>query len=87
MDKALGKERFFPIALEVEEGMTYHWCSCGLSQTPPLCDKKPVCDKSLEFVARLTEEVYLCNCKATKNPPWCDGSHGRLLLQALKNKE
>lgn len=85
MDRALLKERFFPIAVEAEEGKTYHWCGCGESQTQPLCDKKPSCNQSVEFLATLTEEVYFCNCKATKNPPWCDGSHGRLLLEAMKN--
>lgn len=82
----MDKTKFFPIAMEVEEGRTYHWCGCGLSQTPPLCDKSHTCEKSVTLVARLTEEVYFCNCKATKNPPWCDGSHGRLLLEAMKNK-
>jgi CDGSH iron-sulfur domain-containing protein 3 len=86
MDNALETERFFPIRLEVEEGKTYHWCGCGQSQNPPLCDKKPYCDKALAFEARLTEDVYLCHCKETKNPPWCDGSHGRLLREAIKTK-
>lgn len=86
MDESFDKSRFFPIALEVNEGKTYQWCGCGKSLTQPLCDQSIPCKQSVEFVARLTEDVYFCNCKATKNPPWCDGSHGRLLLEVIKNK-
>ena len=27
-----------PIAVEVEEGKNYWWCSCGLSKKQPFCD-------------------------------------------------
>jgi len=30
-----GKE---PIGVEVEEGKTYWWCTCGRSAKQPLCD-------------------------------------------------
>ena len=26
-----------PIAVDVEAGSTYYWCSCGLSTTQPFC--------------------------------------------------
>lgn len=79
-------KHLFPIAVAVEQGNTYRWCSCGKSAIPPLCENECCGDKAVTFVATLTEEVYFCNCKQTQNPPWCDGSHGKLLLEAVKNK-
>ncbi len=70
-----------PIAVEIEAGKTYGWCSCGFSQTVPLCDgthKTAETDKrSLKFVAEETKTVYLCACTKTKTPPYCDGSHNQ----------
>lgn len=77
----------FPIAVEVEEGQGYRWCSCAQSKTPPLCDKQECGSKVVYFVADLTEVVYLCNCKHTKNPPWCDGSHAGVLREAIKRRQ
>ncbi|MFI3123544.1 MAG: CDGSH iron-sulfur domain-containing protein [Methylococcales bacterium] len=68
-----------PIAVEIEEGKTYGWCSCGLSSEMPLCDgthKTTDTEKrSLKFVAEETKTVYLCACGKTENAPYCDGSH------------
>lgn len=68
-----------PIAVELEEGKTYGWCSCGLSGMLPLCDgahKAGDTDKrSVKFVAEETKMAYLCACGKTKNSPYCDGSH------------
>ena len=27
-----------PIAIEVEQGKSYYWCSCGKSSKQPFCD-------------------------------------------------
>ena len=68
-----------PIKIDVEEGKTYGWCSCGLSATMPLCDgthKTADTDKrSVKFVAEKMDSVYLCACGKTQNVPYCDGSH------------
>jgi CDGSH-type Zn-finger protein len=68
-----------PMTLDVEAGETYSWCSCGLSDTMPLCDgahKTADTDKkSLKFVAEETKTVHLCACGKTGNAPYCDGSH------------
>lgn len=76
-----------PTVVQVEEGKTYAWCTCGFSLKNPLCDgahKQLAIEengetimpfKSLKFTATETGEVWLCNCKQTKNPPYCDGSH------------
>ena len=79
-------KHLLPITLEVEEGKTYHWCSCGQSKTPPFCDRLACDDKGIPYQANLSEELTFCNCKQTKNPPFCDGSHAKLLLEAVKNK-
>lgn len=87
MDIESEYKHLFPITIEVEEGKHYVWCGCGKSQHPPLCDRENCGDKALSFRADLTEEVCLCNCKHTKNPPWCDGSHAKILLEIIKNRQ
>ncbi len=77
----------FPVGVEVEQGKKYYWCSCGEARNQPFCDKERCGDKRFCFIADLTEEVYFCNCKQTKNPPFCDGSHGRLLVEAIKKRQ
>lgn len=80
-------KHLFPIGVEVTEGYTYKWCGCGKSNTQPFCDKENCGDKAVSFIADLTEEVYFCNCKQTKSPPFCDGSHAKVLLEVLKNRQ
>ena len=66
-----------PIAVTVEAGKTYAWCSCGLSAAQPFCDgSHKVTDlRPLVWQATESKEVWLCQCKHTKNAPYCDGSH------------
>lgn len=66
-----------PIAVTLEAGKRYAWCTYGLSEKQPFCDGK---HKGSEFsphvfVAEKEETKYFCACKATKNGPFCDGSH------------
>jgi CDGSH-type Zn-finger protein len=75
------EQRNAPMPLDVQAGKTYFWCSCGLSDTMPLCDsahKTADTDKkSLRFSPEETKTVYLCACGKTENAPYCDGSHSR----------
>jgi CDGSH-type Zn-finger protein len=69
-----------PIAVELEAGKKYAWCSCGKSANQPFCDGS---HKGSEFVPKVfeaeeTKTAYLCNCKHTANPGFCDGSHNKL---------
>lgn len=66
-----------PYAVDVEEGKTYYWCSCGRSQGQPFCDGSHSGSgfTPLQFNATETTTVYFCGCKATMNKPMCDGSH------------
>ena len=66
-----------PMAIALEEGKKYAWCTCGLSENQPLCDgaHKGKGMSPQIFVAEKTETKYFCTCKQTKNGPFCDGSH------------
>lgn len=66
-----------PIQVEVEQGKTYFWCSCGESKTQPFCDgSHRGSDFAPEsFTAEKTGQIWLCACKKTANAPYCDGSH------------
>lgn len=69
-----------PFPLEVEQGKTYFWCSCGLSDNQPFCDgshqgsgRTPV-----KYTAERNKIVFFCGCKQSASAPVCDGSHSRL---------
>lgn len=69
-----------PIAVEVEEGKMYWWCTCGRSSNQPFCDGS---HKDTSFTpegwqAPKTGTVWFCACKQTGKSPLCDGSHNKL---------
>jgi len=68
-----------PIAVEIEEGKKYAWCSCGLSSKQPYCDgsHKGSGMTPIVFTAEESKTAYLCSCKQTGNGPFCDGSHSK----------
>ena len=50
------------IAIDVEQGKSYYWCSCGKSSKQPFCDGS---HKGSEFnpvvyKAEYTKNVFLC---------------------------
>ena len=66
-----------PIGVNVAEGKSYYWCTCGKSLKQPFCDGS---HKGSEFgpltwKADQSKKVFFCTCKATKDQPLCDGSH------------
>ena len=69
-----------PIAVELEAGKTYYWCSCGRSGSQPFCDgaHQGSAFVPLAFTAETTKTAYLCACKQTKGQPFCDGVHKSL---------
>ncbi|KAF8283648.1 hypothetical protein TcYC6_0072480 [Trypanosoma cruzi] len=75
-----------PYGVDVEEGKTYYWCTCGLSKNQPFCDgshrdyneQHKTELKPMAFTAKKTEKAYLCGCKQTKKPPFCDGTHSKV---------
>ena len=65
------------IAVDVEEGKSYYWCSCGKSSKQPFCDgsHKGSDFAPLRYKADQSKKVFFCTCKLTKDQPLCDGSH------------
>jgi CDGSH-type Zn-finger protein len=71
-----------PMAVEVEAGKTYYWCSCGESKRQPFCDGS---HQGSTFApnAYTTDKsgtAYFCACKQSDSPPLCDGSHTKIQL-------
>jgi len=69
-----------PIAVDVEEGKNYFWCSCGQSKNQPFCDgsHKDTDFLPVKWKAEASETKYFCACKQTDGQPFCDGSHQKL---------
>ena len=66
-----------PIGVDVLEGKSYFWCTCGKSLKQPFCDgsHKETEFSPLVFKAEQSKKVFFCTCKQTKDQPLCDGSH------------
>ena len=51
--------------VDVIEGKSYYWCSCGKSSNQPFCDgsHKGTEFKSLVYKADQSKKVFFCTCK------------------------
>ena len=69
-----------PFPIEVTEGKSYFWCSCGKSQRQPFCDgsHKGSGFEPVKYTGEATKKVFFCGCKSCKSPPLCDGTHAKL---------
>ncbi|MBI3143435.1 MAG: CDGSH iron-sulfur domain-containing protein [Bacteroidetes bacterium] len=70
-----------PVAVDMEPGRKYYWCSCGLSSKQPWCDGSHKAANQFSPVAMTVEapkKAWLCQCKQTNNAGYCDGSHKNL---------
>ena len=69
-----------PIAVDVEAGKTYYWCSCGRSPAQPFCSgaHKGTGFEPTVYVAERAGRVYFCTCKRSAKAPLCDGTHKTL---------
>ena len=79
MDKPVVAQKS-PIPVEVEEGKSYWWCSCGLSKSQPFCDgsHKETSFTPLKYDATESTRKFFCACKATGGQPFCDGAHNKI---------
>ena len=68
-----------PIGVNVIEGKSYYWCSCGKSSKQPFCDGSHNGSKfgPITYKADQTKKIFFCTCKQTEDPPLCDGSHNK----------
>ena len=66
-----------PIGVDVVEGKSYYWCTCGKSSKQPFCDgsHKGSDFAPLQYKADQSKKVFFCTCKLTKDQHLCDGSH------------
>lgn len=69
-----------PIAVEVEAGKSYFWCTCGKSSNQPLCDgaHKGSEFAPMKWTAEEDGKKFFCACKQTEGQPFCDGAHKNL---------
>ena len=66
-----------PMAIDVEAGKKYFWCSCGKSENQPFCDgaHKGTSFTPIVYESTSAQQVYFCACKHSKASPLCDGTH------------
>lgn len=69
-----------PKGVELVEGKTIFWCSCGQSKNQPFCDgsHKGTSLKPITYTPEKSRTAYLCMCKHSQNKPFCDGFHSKL---------
>ncbi len=69
-----------PAAVELTEGKSYFFCTCGKSQKQPFCDGAHSGSSFTpqKFTADKTGKAWLCQCKHSAKKPFCDGSHSRI---------
>ena len=79
MDKPVVAQKS-PIPVEIEEGKSYWWCSCGLSKSQPFCDgsHKETSFTPVKYDATESTRKFFCACKATAGQPFCDGTHNKI---------
>tara|TARA_B100000809_G_scaffold32497_1_gene28352 strand:+ start:18702 stop:18911 length:210 start_codon:yes stop_codon:yes gene_type:complete len=64
--------------VELKEGRSYSYCTCGHSENMLFCDgthKEKGGGPPLRFKAEKSADIALCGCGKSQNKPYCDGSH------------
>lgn len=69
-----------PIPVDVEDGKSYFWCTCGKSDNQPFCDgsHKGTSFTPMKWTADKSGKKFFCGCKMTDGQPFCDGTHNGL---------
>jgi CDGSH-type Zn-finger protein len=73
-----------PIPVDVKDGETYYYCTCGKSKNQPFCDGSHSGTKftPMAWKATATEQKYFCLCRQSGNKPFCDGTHNKMPADA-----
>ena len=60
-----------PIGVNVVEGKSYYWCTCGKSSKQPFCDgsHKGSDFAPLQYKATQSKKHFFCTSKLTKDHP------------------
>ena len=78
--------------VQLKEGETYYWCTCGLSKNQPFCDgahRDLPPYKPLKFTYMEEDKIRgLCGCKLNQleKGPFCDGSHKTIDFSKLEDR-
>ena len=66
-----------PIGVNVLEGKSYYWCTCGKSSKQPFCDgsHQGTSFQPQKVVLEEDKNVAFCQCKHSANGAFCDGAH------------
>ncbi len=65
--------------VEVKNGDTKAFCTCGQSKKMPDCDGNHQGTGKTPHVEKFTEDklVIVCGCGKTAKSPYCDGAHAK----------
>ncbi|MEA2111692.1 MAG: CDGSH iron-sulfur domain-containing protein [Campylobacterota bacterium] len=66
-----------PEKMTLKEDVKFAYCSCGLSETFPLCNgnHRGTEFKPIKITPNKDTTVMLCRCGKSKTKPKCDNSH------------
>ena len=74
-----------PVAVMLNKGEEYFFCTCGRSKNQPFCDgsHKGTDFSPKVFSAEEDGEAHLCACKHSTNAPYCDGTHAQFSTEQI----
>jgi len=65
-----------PIGVDVVEGKSYYWCTCGKSSKQPFCDGSHNGSEFAPLTYKADQSKKFFSVLVTnKDQPMCDGSH------------
>jgi CDGSH-type Zn-finger protein len=69
-----------PFRIEVKQGDSKAFCTCGKSKSGPYCDGSHEGSEHSPNVIKFEEDktVSICGCLQSQNAPFCDGVHSKL---------
>ncbi|MBF0622130.1 MAG: CDGSH iron-sulfur domain-containing protein [Magnetococcales bacterium] len=75
-----GFNRDCPFPIKASKGVTMDICTCGNTDTPPLCDCSHQSHiEPFSFTPNSDDTLEVCGCGKSGSLPWCDNSHSDCL--------